>query len=133
MNKGTVGIVVRTALALSAVAFCSSTQVAAGAVRVPSRFVPGDDAISSAFRDQSGVFLVEGGGMLLALWGDNRANWTGGYEAETSWDIYGMRFDAAGNQLDTVPFPIAAGPASQTRPRAAWNGTHWLVVFDSVD
>jgi PKD repeat protein len=134
MKNGIVGIVVRTVLALSAIAFSASTQVGAGSVRVPSRYVPGDDAVSAAFRDQSDVFLVEGGGTILALWGDDRANWYSSYTvSETSWDIYGMRFDAAGNQLETVPFPIVTGPGAQTRPRAAWNGTHWLVVFESVD
>jgi len=48
MKKATVGIVVQTALVLSAVAFSASTQVGAGSVRVPSRFVPGDDTLSAA-------------------------------------------------------------------------------------
>ncbi|HJQ97841.1 MAG TPA: PKD domain-containing protein [Candidatus Polarisedimenticolaceae bacterium] len=109
-----------------------STAVPA-VVRAPSRFLPGDSAIAAASKDQGSVFLSQGGSTVLAVWADNRANSTGGYVGETSWDVYGMRFDANGNAIDVVPFPIATGPASQTVPRAAWNGTSWLVVFQSVD
>jgi PKD repeat protein len=105
----------------------------AGMVRLPPRFVPGDATIAAATKDQNAPFLCQGGSTVLAVWSDNRANSTGGYEGETSWDIYGMRFDEYGNPLEAVPFAIAAGPASQTHPRAAWNGTNWLVVFQSVD
>ncbi len=101
--------------------------------RVPARLLPGDAAISAAAKDQSAPFLAQGGSTVLAVWSDNRANSTGGYEGETSRDIYGMRFDGAGNALDAVPFPIATGRASQELPRAAWNGSHWLVVFESYD
>ena len=103
------------------------------AVRVPSRFVPGDATVAAATKDQSSVALSQGTNTVLAVWADNRANSTGGYVGETSWDVYGMRFDASGNALDVLPFPIATGAASQTVPRAAWNGTSWLVVFQSVD
>lgn len=107
--------------------------LAAATVHVPSRFVPGDAAISAAAKDQVEPYLAQGGATVLAVWSDNRANSTGGYEGETSWDVYGMRFDAAGNPLDPVPFAIAAGRAAQRHPRAAWNGSNWLVVFESVD
>ncbi|HEX6849851.1 MAG TPA: PKD domain-containing protein [Candidatus Polarisedimenticolaceae bacterium] len=106
---------------------------AAAGPRIPSRFVPGDAAVSPAVRNQVTPFLSRGGSTVLALWSDDRANDTGAYEGETSWDIYGMRFDASGNALDALPIPIATGPASQRSPRAAWNGTNWLVVFESVD
>ena len=108
-------------------------MASATAARLPSRWVPGDAAISPALRDQTSPSLARGGSRVLAVWADNRANSTGGYEGETSWDVYGMRFDAAGTPLEAVPFAIAAGPASQRSPRAAWNGTSWLVVFESVD
>ena len=110
-----------------------ASMPAPAAVRVPSRFVPGDATVAGATTDQISVALCQGGSTVLAVWADNRANSTGGYVGETSWDVYGMRFDANGNSMDAVPFPIATGPASQTVPRAAWNGTSWLVVFQSVD
>lgn len=111
----------------------ASFRVESQGVRSPSRFVPGDAGVAPAVKDQTTPSLCQGGDKVLAVWADNRANDTGGYEGETSWDIYGMRFDAAGNGLDAVPFAIAAGNASQKRPRTAWNGTNWLVVFESVD
>ena len=112
---------------------CFLSRADAASVRMPSRYVPGDGAIAAAAKDQVAPFLCQGGTTVLAVWSDNRANSTGGYEGETSWDIYGMRFDASGQALDKVPFAIAAGPASQKLPRASWNGTNWLVVFESVD
>ncbi len=115
---------------------CFSLSViaaSAGVIRLPSRFVPGDQTVTSAAKDQNSPSLCQGGSALLAVWSDNRANSTGGYEGETSWDIYGMRFDASGNPLETVPFAIEAGKASQKVPRCSWNGTNWLVVFESVD
>src|SRR5512132_3788312 len=82
-------------------------HASAAAVRTPSRFVPGDAAVAAAVNDQVTPFLGQGGATVLAVWSDNRANSTGGYEGETSWDVYGLRFDASGNSLDTVPFAIA--------------------------
>jgi len=111
----------------------SAIAASAGVTRLPSRFVPGDQTVAAAAKDQNSPSLCQGGSTLLAVWSDNRANSTGGYDGETSWDIYGMRFDAAGDPLDTVPIPIETGKASQKNPRASWNGTNWLVVFESVD
>jgi len=119
---------VGTALALTIGALGAQAQV-----RLLSRFVPGDASIAAAAKDQNDPSLSQGGSTVLALWSDNRANSTGAYEGETSWDIYGMRFDASGHPLETIPFAIAVGPAAQKSPRASWNGTNWLVVFESVD
>lgn len=131
MRNSTPSFRLVTTSGLIACALLSS--VASASVQIPSRFVPGDGAVAAARSDQVTPFLCQGGATVLAVWSDNRANSTGGYEGETSWDVYGMRFDASGNPLDTVPFAIAAGPASQKTPRASWNGTNWLVVFESVD
>ena len=77
--------------------------------------------------------IAHGGNLMLAVWSDNRANVTGGYEGETSKDIYGVRLDAAGNLLDAVPIAITAARATQDNPKVVWNGTNWLVVFESYD
>jgi len=42
-----------------------------------------------------------------------------------------MRLDGNGNLLDGVPFVITQAQAGQENPQVAWNGTHWLVVFES--
>ena len=55
------------------------------------------------------------------------------YEFETAHDIYGMRLDATGNPIDTVPFVITQEAASQDNPQVVWNGTNWLVLFESYD
>ncbi|HEX6851455.1 MAG TPA: PKD domain-containing protein [Candidatus Polarisedimenticolaceae bacterium] len=76
--------------------------------------------------------LSAGGSSVLAVWSDGRANSAGGYYGETSRDIYAMRFDSQGAPLQVVPFVVTAARASQQIPRAAWNGTSWLVVFETT-
>lgn len=97
----------------------------------PSRFVPGDAAISPAAGEQSSPALAQGGDKVLVVWTDGRANTTDTSGLETAYDIYGMRFDAAGAPLDAVPLPIAAVPADQGNPQVVWNGINWLVMFES--
>ena len=49
-------------------------------------------------------------------------------------DIYGVRLDLAGNVLDAIPLAIvAARRSNQNYPKVAWNGSNWLVVYQSVD
>jgi len=106
-------------------------MICAGVVSAsPTRLLPGDGLVKLAAGDQQSPALAAGGGITLAVWADERANPTSDYEYETSGDIYGMRFDASGNALDALPFPIAVGPSSQTSPRAAWNGRYFLVTWD---
>ena len=103
--------------------------------KLPTHFVPGDDAIGAAAGDQSTPAIARGGDTFLVVWADKRSNPNGGiyFEFETSSDIYGLRLDAAGNPMETVSFPIAAGPGSQENPKVVWNGTNWLVVYESYD
>ncbi len=101
--------------------------------RAVAEMVSGDAAVSAAAGDQSAPAIARGGNTLLAVWSDARANVTGGYEGETSRDIYGMRLDLDGNPLDAVPIGIATGKASQDNPKVSWNGENWLVVFESCD
>ena len=96
-------------------------------------FVPGDATISPAAGDQAAPAIAHGSNTSLAVWADFRANPYGGYEYETSRDIYGVRLDAAGNVLDPVPLAIVARPANQNYPKISWNGSNWLVVYQSVD
>ena len=89
----------------------------------------GDMAIGLAAGDQSGAFLASGGPYQLLVWADERSNPYVYYEYETSSDIYGLRLDQNGNVQETVPFAVTADRGSQSSPKAAWNGSHWLVVF----
>ncbi len=93
--------------------------------------LPGDATVSAAAGDQTTPAIARGSNSLLAVWSDTRANVTGGYEGETSRDIYGVRLDLAGNVLDPVPIAILAGKSSQDNPKVVWNGSLWLIVYES--
>ena len=100
--------------------------------------LPGDATIAPAAGDQTAPAIAQGGNTLLAVWTDNRANpyfsgFYAGSEYETSRDIYGVRLDTAGNVLDAVPIAIVARRSNQNYPKVCWNGTNWLVVYQSVD
>lgn len=104
---------------------------APGSFIFPTRFVPDDAAVSAAAGVQVSPAIAQGGAAQLVVWSDGRANTTDSSGLETAYDIYGIRFDAAGAPLDAVPFPIAAIPGDQGYPQVAWNGTNWLVMFES--
>ena len=95
--------------------------------------LPGDSTLAPAAGDQTAPAIARGGNTLLVVWSDARANVTGGYEGETSRDIYGVRLDANGNLLDAVPIAITAARATQDNPKVVWNGSNWLVVFESYE
>ena len=100
--------------------------------------LPGDATIAPAAGDQTAPAVARGGNLLLAVWTDNRPNpYPSGFyawsEYETSRDIYGVRLDTAGNVLDAVPLAIVARRSNQNYPKVCWNGTNWLVVYQSVD
>jgi len=102
------------------------------ATTLPSRFVPGDAVAVPAAGDQQSPYVASGPGTVLVVWADERANSTLFHVGETSWDIYGMRFDGDGTPLDPMPFIVTSGPSSETKPKASWNGTHWLVVYPTT-
>ena len=96
-------------------------------------FLPGDETTGAAAVAQLAPAIARGGDNLLVVWSDRRSTPPGsGSEYETANDIYAMRLDAAGNPLDSQPFVVTQAPANQDRPQAAWNGTYWLVVFEST-
>jgi PKD repeat protein len=102
---------------------------------VPLRFLPGDGAVVAAAQDQRAPAIAAGPGMSLAVWADRRSYPAGVMfgEYETASDIYAVRLDANGAALDPVPFVITQAPGAQENPQVAWNGTHWLVLFESYD
>ncbi|MCB8977236.1 MAG: PKD domain-containing protein [Ardenticatenaceae bacterium] len=99
----------------------------------PTQFVPGDTAVSLAMGNQEAPAVSHGNGVTLVAWSDHRSTPTNaGYlEYETAGDIYGMLLDASGNPLSSQPFAIAQGKANQSTPRISWNGTNWLVLFQT--
>jgi len=100
----------------------------------PLNFLPGDDTVGPAATNQLAPAISRGDDKTLIAWTDHRSMPPGsGYEYETSTDIYGMRLDAAGNPLDPIPFVITQAKASQGNPQVSWNGTNWLVLFETTD
>jgi PKD repeat protein len=119
-------------LCLGLMILMSSTAFAA--VISPTQFVPGDTAVSRATGTQLTPAISHANGVSLVVWSDHRAVPTtfGFQEFETAGDIYGMLLDASGNPLSSMPFPIAQGKANQTTPRLSWNGSNWLVLFQTT-
>jgi PKD repeat protein len=103
----------------------------------PSQFILGDKTIRLASGDQTAPEIAGGGNTTLAVWQDKRALPGSllfpSFEWETSSDIYGVRIDANGRLIDRVPIPVAQRAAMQNNPQVVWNGTNWLVLFESVD
>ncbi len=97
------------------------------------QLLPGDIAPAATANSQSAPAMARGDDKFLVVWSDNRSNPYGqSADYETGRDLYGIRLDADGNPLDPQPFVITAEPGAQTRPRIAWNGSNWLVVFEST-
>ncbi|MDH3404499.1 MAG: PKD domain-containing protein [Acidobacteriota bacterium] len=96
-------------------------------------FLPGDAAIGAAAGDQRAPAVAAGDGSVLAVWSDRRSSPTGDpwLEFETAADIWGVRLDAAGEPIEATPFVVTDAPAFQDEPKVAWNGTQWLVVFET--
>ncbi len=93
--------------------------------------LPGDDTVGRAAGTQDEPVLVDGDGTAwLLAWRDNRAGLADTLGSDTK-DVYAIRLGADGAPLDTVSFPVANGPWTEQSPRAAWNGTDWLVAFDA--
>jgi PKD repeat protein len=123
--------------AIAAVGVLSGGIAGHAASILPPQFVPGDKAIRPSAGDQTAPEIAAGGSVTLAVWQDKRALpgslLVPSFEWETSSDIYAVRIDANGKLLDRVPIPVAQEAAMQNNPQVVWNGTNWLVLFESVD
>ena len=120
-------LLITLALALSTVIPATASTI------LPTRFVPGDDLVGPVAGDQISPQIASGGTTHLAVWADKRSILTGfgNFDFETSTDIYAIRLDELGNPIELLPFPITTGPGSQENPQVVWNGTNWLVVYES--
>lgn len=95
--------------------------------------LPGDSAIAPAVNSQAQQSIARGGDVHLVAWTDYRGRDGGGQTIQSDADIFGMRLDASGAPLDMCPFVIAGGLGMQQRPKVAWNGENWLVLYVSQD
>src|SRR5688572_22015260 len=98
--------------------------------------VPGNLQIGAAPNTQYDPYISAGpDGTTLALWSDyragGRANLYFGIGNGTQSDIWASRIAADGSLIDQVPININHDGWNQTGAKAAWNGTHWLIVWNS--
>ena len=103
----------------------------------PEMNFPGDDLISASTGDQINAAIAPGGPGFLVVWQDHRTAVTdktpalGLSDYGNQIDIYAARYDQDGNRIDEEPLLIANQGMDQVRPTAAWNGSEWLVVFET--
>ena len=78
------------------------------------------------FNERSPVLAAGPAGQFLLVWQDHRD--------ETHPDILAVRLGADGSQLDLAGIRVGAAAGTRYHPWVAWNGTHYLVVWqDRVD
>ena len=65
-----------------------------------------------------------GGTDYLVVWTDNRH--------DTCFNIYGARVTEGGGLVDPAGFPISIACGDQDNPSIAFDGTHWLVVWQDA-
>src|SRR4029078_13527857 len=118
-----------------AVVLSGSTARAQFAAAPRIQFPRGDTPAGATAADQQLPAIAAGGNVLLAVWSDKRSYPSGVVfgEYETARAIYGLRLGANRVPLDPVPFVITQEAGTQENPQVVWNGTHWLVVFESYD
>ena len=103
----------------------------------PEQLLPGDTTPAAAVRSQFGPSLAEGpNGVSLAVWQDTRSAGGGpgfsfGPGQGTMSDIYAARIAADGTVIDATPIPVAVNDFDQITPMAAWNGSNWLVAWQT--
>jgi hypothetical protein len=104
----------------------------------PLHILPGDQQLAPAVEMQELPDVAPGGSGYLAVWQDQRTLLGGFPNAAfeplrgNSQDIYATRLDESGGVVDTVPILVSNAQHNQTRPRVAWNGQAWLVVFNTA-
>ncbi len=120
---------------LAGVVFCGAVvQPALADVPVFERgLLPGDGAVLPATNSQADLTIAKGADTYLVAWTDFRARSSGSQTIQSDADVFGIRVDGDGNPIDAAPFLIAGGMGYQQKPKVAWNGVNWLVMFESQD
>jgi hypothetical protein len=111
----------------------SQSAGAQAPVVTPRGLLPGDATVAAAAGAQQDHALARGGDAYLVVWSDYRGQAVGGGTNQSGGDIFGIRVDAAGQALDAAPFMVAGGMGLQDRPKVAWNGEAWLVLYHSQE
>ncbi|QDU69246.1 hypothetical protein [Engelhardtia mirabilis] len=129
MHRRTIGAL--AALFLAALPFARAQDLG------PELNFPGDEAQDASSADQLNATIAPGGPGFLVVWQDERTDTTsstlalGQAYSGNLIDIYAARYDQDGKRLDEAPLVIANQGMDQVRPTASWNGSEWLVVFET--
>ncbi|HKB16016.1 MAG TPA: hypothetical protein VKF62_08115, partial [Planctomycetota bacterium] len=114
----------------AALSIACGLALAQAPVLSPLQILPGDGAIGPAAGEQRAPALVPGGSGFLAVWQDARTDLVADLlPGQGAFDVCAARLDALGTPIDLVPIAVSETFGDQTRPRAAWNGQDWLVVW----
>jgi hypothetical protein len=100
----------------------------ASRLREDGSFLDPTPLIVTARERESVDLVANGAGEFLAVWAEVEYPQFGhgGYDRA---DIRAARISNELVNLDTGGFDVAASPAVELNPRAAWNGREWLVVW----
>jgi len=98
--------------------------------------LPGDTSNLPSAGAQGSAEVAFGGAHYLAVWEDDRSG-LGGFVAapdgfNPNRDVYGALLSSAGVLASTSPLVIDASPWDQTHVHLAWNGSTYLVVWEST-
>ncbi len=96
-------------------------------------FPPGDMGVpGESIGDQEDADIAAGGAGFLVVWTDMRTSYKNSQGLDqTGRDVYAARLDSSGNLIDTTPIVVSQEVGSQQEPEVAWNGQHWLVVWEN--
>ncbi|KPJ59689.1 MAG: hypothetical protein AMJ46_10070 [Latescibacteria bacterium DG_63] len=89
----------------------------------PAFQIGGEPVYGPAADEQQFPDVAFDGTNYLVVWGDFR---TGSYRT----DIFAARVDTSGAVLDSVGILVCAAQDNQSRPTVAFDGTHYLVVWE---
>ena len=135
-RKAFIGSRVLSRFGWVAVVVLAATSAAVTQVTPDVQFLPGDLQLEASDALQRDPYVASGGDVTLLVWADYRTSPDVGPPTGTDLggsDIYAVRIDATGIPLDPVPLVLTDLSGDQGRPRAAWNGTHWLVTWTGPD
>ncbi len=106
-------------LAIGAAVFLAASVCArSGENLSPEVFLPGHEAT-----DAHAPAAAFGGGVYLIVWEAGR---------HEKADLVGLRIDKAGKILDAKPFVVSSAKDEQSRPRLAFGGGNFLVVWQDL-
>ncbi|MBL9148656.1 MAG: hypothetical protein JNM94_08185 [Phycisphaerae bacterium] len=94
--------------------------------------VPGDDLVGLAARSQQDHSIARGLDSYLVAWTETRAGGVGNGTNMSDIDVFALRLAFDGTPIGQ-PFAVTLEGGVQQRPRVAWNGSQWLVAYESQD